>query len=194
MAIHLYNHTAIPTAELRAVLTWAARKVGVPGDVAVKVTPSRGYVSGEANSGWPYLDWLRCHAGKTRTDRQTMHRAGPGYVSLSLPDTPPPYLDAGRAASWVVAHSIRIVSLCLHELAHVRQTRTRLVLRTPRTSSGRRVAWAKRAEEIDAENAIYDTFRVPANARRADDLAEALALAWDAAIRTRTPAERRLAP
>lgn len=167
--IRLYNHTGLPDKPIKDICTWAARKIGLTGDMAVKVNQARWGISGTAHQYWAYIDWLQSRPGRKRTrSRKTVKEFGCYEVGL-----PTRGVDIIRTA-------MRFVEVALHESAHVYQYRNKIYFSSGQSASVRRPVWEKRPIEIDAENRKDDVLRIPANKRRADDLALALALAMEA--------------
>jgi hypothetical protein len=112
-----------------------------------------------------------------------MHKAGPGFYELTVSNMPcKTEVEQRYKQAQIIAVAIRFVEVALHETAHVFQGRNNLGLKCPKTSSGRRIAWAKRPAEIDAENREYEVLQSPVNKVRADDLALALAIAMEETI------------
>lgn len=159
MSILLYNHTTIPDTALRRCLAWAAREMGVEGDVAVKVTSKRnGWGQrGTAYDSWPYLGHLRGDSYKKRAAARKRNGGSEktvglrsGYITLVL------QADQTRSEQ-----ALETLSLMLHEMAHVAQYRdgsgTSLMVRERvNGSSSRRPAHDKRPIEVDAYNREYD--------------------------------------
>jgi hypothetical protein len=79
--IRLYNHCGLPDKPLRDCLTWAARRLGIQGDVCVKLTDNntvKGRWSGLAHDFYPRLAYL---LDKRRVNgRWTDRRKAPGSV------------------------------------------------------------------------------------------------------------------
>lgn len=178
----LYNHTQYDDALLREVFNFAARMNDIEGDVPVKLTHSRAIrAGGLAHGSYPYRKTL---TGKPTTskDRRTL-KCPIGYITMSLPrklERPwvkPEHSDykdrdalALEAAEW-------FVDVAIHEMAHIRQFRTRTATDGHRRDYGkmRRARWASRPCEIDAENAIYEVHENRARNKRRQELALQLA-------------------
>lgn len=176
--IRLYNHTRIPDRPMRDVLTWAAHKIGVRGDVFVKVTVGTRLRAGaHAATGFPYLGFLRGSGSREGSNGKLMGRHS-GYIvcSLPTPENAKPYeLDA---AEW-------FLRVALHEMSHVHDIRegihNQLVRMEQRSFGKRRMAHDSRPCELRAENRVYDALQDSWAKRRADELVIALALAIEAA-------------
>ena len=172
--IRLYNHTRHPDKPIKDILAFAARVIGVRGDVCVKVTRSlRPRPGAYSNRAFPSLGFMR--GTKRRAGRDGILIGDlPGYIVLHLPSS------QGHSAGWLdicewFAHC------ALHEMAHIRQFRENRyhLLRQDeaKRSQGRRMAHDRRPCEIDAENRIYDAMTDNRNDRRRQDLVIALAVA-----------------
>jgi hypothetical protein len=175
--IRLYNHTSYPDAQIRDILTFAARAVGVKGDVPVRVTRGRRLMSGaEAYNSKPYRRTLTSKRGSE--DKRILN-CPRGWVRMSLPD--PKYIKwcgehgstnpALDAAEW-------FTNTAIHEMSHIRDYRERREF--PSTVvRHRRIAHDKRPCEILAENRVDEVITDPAKNRRRQELALALALVME---------------
>ena len=175
--IYLYNHTKHPDAPIKAAVAFAARAIGITGDVHVKVTRSQYAKPGAWAGRWfPYLGFLK-GTKKREGENGKLMGEGKGYVVLSLPKKAPcvynPNTDWLEACWW-------FVHCALHEMAHVLQYRlNRFDALTAREAlpSGRLMAHDKRPVEVDAENQVYDALQDKHKNTRAMDLAIDLAIA-----------------
>ena len=169
--IYLYNHTKHPSAPIKAAVTFAARAIGVKGDVHVKVTRSRSAKPGAWAGQWfPYLGFLKGTSDRSGRNERLMSEE-PGYVVLSLPDKAP---NDWLGASWW------FMECALHEMAHILQFRSHrfgALREREAMSPGRRMAHDKRPVEVDADNQVYDALQDRRRNTRAQDLAIALAIA-----------------
>jgi hypothetical protein len=169
--IKLWNHTPIADAPIRSVLTWAACKVGVPGDVCVKVTGNRyieGRWSGLAHSSYVRIGYLQ---GKTIGHWGEKLAKTYGWFEVAL--------DCGTAArnKREVEYSESFIHTALHEMSHIKDYRGWTPDNDPRTTLGRRIAHDKRPSELRAENRVYDITTDKRNKKRIEELTLALAIA-----------------
>jgi len=174
--IRLYNHAGVDDEPIRAVLTFAASRIGVIGDVAVKVTPNQhvdGRYGGIAYSGFPYISYLQDKPRAKWGGR--MVRTPCGHIEIAFP-----WKDAA-ASKWEIETAQRFLHTALHEMSHVRDYREHGWEPTQRTTNGRRIAHDKRPCELRAENRVYDALQDGWAKRRGDELVLALALAIEAA-------------
>lgn len=175
--IHLYNHTKYPDGPIKAALSFAARAIGVKGDVHVKVTRSKyAKAGGWAGRWFPYLGFMKGTSNREGRNSKLMGEE-PGYVVLSLPDKTPniynPKTDWLEACWW-------FVTTAMHEMGHIAQYRNHrfsALKEGEATPSGRRKAHDKRPVEIDAENQVYDALQDRRKNTRAQDVAIDLAIA-----------------
>jgi hypothetical protein len=171
--IRLYNHTKHPDGPMRDVLTYAARAIGVKGDVCVKVTRSlcprpRAY----AARGFPYSGFM-WGAGDCKGRNSILLGNMPGFVVMSLPNRlTRPGVDWLAACWW-------FMKTALHEMAHVFQFRENIFWKLEeaekRQASGRRQAHDRRPCEIDAENRKDNVLADRRRFARCQELAIALA-------------------
>ena len=178
--IRLYNHTGIDDKPIRGVLTFAASRIGVVGDVAVKVTPNRlvdGHYSGVAQGGFPYISYLQDKPRAKWGGR--MANTPTGYIEIALPGK-----QVAESKQEIEAGQ-QFLHTALHEMSHVLDYREHFYEREPRTANGRRLAHDKRPCELRAENRVYDALQGGWAKRRADELIIALAIAIEAGERGR---------
>lgn len=174
--IKLWNHTPVPDKEIRDILSHAARRIGVKGDVAVKVIPARavnGFL-GFARSGWPYVAWMRCRPRQTYRKRNSpLVKCGRGYIEMAL--------DCRRAVMdrQEIEVAQRFVRTALHEMSHIRDFREGVTDDGPLNARGYRIAHDRRPCEIRAENRVYDAMQGVVARRRIDELALSLAIALE---------------
>jgi hypothetical protein len=173
--IRLFNHTRHQDGPIKAVLSFAARAIGVKEEVCVKVTRSR-HASPEA-----YADLVFPYRGFMKNVKNRKGRNGdllgklPGYAILSLPNSLV-YEDWLDTAEW-------FMHCALHEMAHIRQYREgsygRLRQREMEPSGRRRKRHSARPCEIDAENQEYDVIQDRRKNARRQSLTIALAAALE---------------
>jgi hypothetical protein len=177
--IRLFNHTRHPDAPIRRVLAFAARTIGVGGDVYVKVTPSlRLRPSAYAKRGFPYLGFMRCASDrKGRNGRLLGDKPGFAVLSLTGRRGKVDWLEA----CWWFMHT------ALHEMAHIRQFRENrygiLRLREAEMSRGakRRLRHDARPCEVDAWDQVEDVKKDKRRYLRQQDLTIDLAVAIEEA-------------
>jgi len=173
--IRLYNHTRHPDGPIRDVLTYAARAIGVEGDVCVKVTRSRHHKAGAfAKRGYPYAGFMR---GVDRREGRDGILLGdkPGWIIMSLPNRlSRPGTDWLESCWW-------FMQTALHEMGHVIQFREnvfwKLEMAEKKSRTGRRMAHDRRPCEVDADNRQYDVLNDKRKFNRCQDLAIDLAIA-----------------
>lgn len=165
----LYNHTKYDDALLREIFNFAARANDIKGDVPVKLTHCttlRG--GGLAHGSWPYRKTL---IGKPTTskDKRTL-KCPIGWIEMHLPRDlrwagGDPDGGALTAAEW-------FVDVAIHEMAHIRQFRTRTLTTGLYRDHGkkRRARHDSRPCEIDADNAIYDVHENRARNKRRQEV------------------------
>jgi hypothetical protein len=173
--IRLYNHTSYPDAQIKDILTFAARAVGVKGDVPVRVTRGRRLMSGaEAYNSKPYRRTLTSKRGSE--DRRILN-CPRGWIRMSLPD--PEHVKAwyGRANAALDAAEW-FTNTAIHEMSHIRDYRERREFPSA-VVRHRRIAHDKRPCEILAENRVDEVITDPAKNRRRQELAIALALVME---------------
>jgi hypothetical protein len=176
--IHLYNHTQHPDGPIKDILTFAARVMGVKGDVHVKLTRSQyAKPGGWAGRTFPYLGFMKGTTNREGRNGKLVSDL-PGFVVLSLPNKAPnkhnPKTDWLTACEW-------FVHTALHEMAHIFQYRTnrlgKLLSAEKAYARKRQEAHDKRPVEVDAENLIYDVMQDWQRDLRRQDLAIGLAIA-----------------
>jgi hypothetical protein len=177
--VRLFNHTRHPEASIRRVLAFAARAIGVEGDVYVKVTPSQRLRPGAyAKRGFPYLGFMR--SASDRDGRNgAMLGERPGYAVLSLASRRGKKVDWLEACWW-------FMHTALHEMAHIRQFRENkygmLRLREAQASGGwRRMRHDARPVEVDAEAQVKAVKKDRRKYLRQQDLTIDLAMAIEEA-------------
>jgi hypothetical protein len=175
--IRLYNHTKHPDGPIRDVLTYAARAIGVEGDVCVKVTRSlRPRPRAYAKRGFPYSGFMRGTGGREGRDGILLGDV-PGFVVMSLPTRiSRPGIDWLDACWW-------FMETALHEMGHVLQFRQntfcKLQMAEKRHPSGRRQSHDQRPCEIDADNRQYDVLNNRQKHARCQELAINMAIAME---------------
>lgn len=175
LKITLFNKTNYPDRDLRKLLRFAGRVIGVKGEVVVKVTT--GAPQGGFEPGFPFLWHLttkRIPRGDKRRGKMIGSRSG--WVKMSIPrpvfkrhftrtEAPPDALVTAWGGRYVFKSesdaalkmfASRSVHVALHEFAHVAQYREGARFDQPETPTGRRIRHGKRPIEVDAENRIYD--------------------------------------
>jgi hypothetical protein len=126
--IKLWNHTSYADEHLRALLALAGRRIGVKGDVAIKVTLSHSVCSsGEAHRGVPYLGFLR---GKAY--RKQLANVPFGWFAIRIGK---PSAIAGRE----IEAARDFYETALHEMAHIKDFRAGTYIPTPQYGA-RRIA------------------------------------------------------
>jgi hypothetical protein len=168
MPIKLFNKTPYDDEVLQQFLSFAHRAMGLKGTTAVKVTCNQTmHCSGEAHDGQPYL-WHLKPKRVAESRRYTIPKGiDYGYVVLKIPH--PKALVPG----FVKDIASEVLSVALHEFAHVKDYRTNSWTYRSRqfngttTPSGRRVAWNKRPCEISAIDQTDEVLRkIQRNPRR----------------------------
>jgi len=173
--IRLYNHTRHPDDPMRDVLTYAARAIGVKGDVCVKVTRSlRSKPGAYAKRGFPYSGFMRGVGGREGRDAILVGNT-PGYAVMSMPNRlTRPGTDWLEACWW-------FMKTALHEMAHVFQFRENIFWKLEQAEtkhpSGRRMDRKRRPCEIDANNRRDEVLSDRRKYARCQDLVIALAAA-----------------
>jgi hypothetical protein len=150
--IRLFNHTKCPDGPIKDFLAFAARVIGVKGQVCVKVNRARcPRLLAHARKDFPYEGYMRGTSDRKGRNGRLLGDL-PGYIILVLPD--------GDGSSGWQEVCEWFGHCCLHEMAHIRQCRegrySKLREEEARRSPGRRMAYALRPVEIDAENQVYD--------------------------------------
>jgi len=176
--ITLFNRTRHPDAAIKEVVAFAARAIGVKGDVAVKVTRSQcTKPNAVAFRGFPYRGFMKGTSDRKGRNGDLVGER-PGYVILSLPPR------EGRTTGWLDICEW-FMECALHEMAHIRQFREnrywRLREAERRQSPGRRMAHDRRPCEIDAEDRAYEVMQDKKKDRRRQDLVIAMAVALEEA-------------
>lgn len=162
MSVRLYNRTKHDSAILRKVLNYAARRVGVHGEVVVLVTTSRRIVSGEMHQNFPYVGYLKgwCYHTEEEKHRYRRRMIGrlAGWYEIRL-QAPKPWRGPANAR-YDASEFLRIA---MHESAHVADFREGrfhgpqgLLSGEQRDSAGRRLAHDRRPVEISARNRTED--------------------------------------
>lgn len=180
MGVRLFNQTRHPNRVLRQALVYAARRIGVPGEIVVLVKPARPHVHGMMHQGFPFLGylkrWSRAKRARSRSDMRLLGRSA-GWYEIWLPEP-----RSGRVhhlAHWLAD---RFVEVAMHESAHVRDFRTIRdadFMRTERHPSGRRVAYDQRRAEISANNQTEDALPT---SRRGKERREAIVASITASL------------
>ena len=180
--VRLFNHTRHPDAPIRRVLAFAARAIGVRGDVYVKVTPSQRLRPGAyAKRGFPYLGFMRSSSGRRGRNGDILLGERPGYAVLSL--------ASGRGRTDWLEACWWFMQTALHEMAHIRQFRENkygiLRLKETRMSGGlkRRMRHDARPVEVDAWDQVEQVRGDRRRYLRQQDLAIDLAVAIEEAER-----------
>jgi hypothetical protein len=178
--VRLFNHTRHPEAPIRRVLEFAARTIGVEGDVYVKVTPSQRLRPGAyAKRGFPYLGFMRSASDRDGRNGEMLGEKS-GYIVLSLMSR------RGRKVDWLEA-CWWFMHTALHEMAHVLQYRENkycmLRLKEAQISGGlkRRMRHDARPVEVDAEDRVEDVKKDRRRYLRQQDLTIDLAMAIEEA-------------
>jgi len=180
--IRLYNHTQVGDKPLRAILTFAASRIGVTGDVAVKVVPKQlieGRFGGMAYSGFAYLSYLQDRPRAKWGGR--MASTPIGHVEIAFP------WKQATESKLEIETAQRFLHTALHEMSHVRDYREHVWEPTPRTAKGRRITHDKRPCELRAENRVYDALQDRWAKRRSDELIIALAISTEVAGKVSVP-------
>ena len=174
--IHLFNHTRCPDRPIRDILVFAARAIGVKGNVCVKVIHfRRGRREAYASSVFPYRGFMRGARDRRGRNGQLLGDL-PGYVVVSIRSrrkhSPrPEWLDICE----------QFAHCAMHEMAHIRQFRENryFLLRQEevRLSPGFRMPHDHRPCEVDAENQVSEAMRHMRKNLRMQDLVIALAIA-----------------
>ena len=170
--IRLFNHTQHKDRPLRRALSFAARTIGVKGDVCVKVTRSlKPRPAGHANRLFPYVGYMRGTSDRKGRNGRLLGNS-PGFITVSLPNQ----LKRPKATDWLDVAKW-FMHVAMHEMAHVRQFRENryswLRQQEAFRKAGRRMKHNSRPCEVDAENQIYDVCRNRRkDARRQDEVIE----------------------
>lgn len=117
MIVKLFNFSALPTKELRALLHYAARQAGCEGPVVTKVNRGGSRCHGEANKAWCVYEWYtsrkpRDRYGELKYDRSTQTNGG--FVTL-WPFT----VNGWRKPADPLACAESLFKLAVHEYQHV---------------------------------------------------------------------------
>jgi len=174
--IRLFNHTRHQDGPIRAVLSFAARAIGVREEVCVNVTRSR-HASPEAYADlvFPYRGFMKGTGDREGRNGDLLGKL-PGYAVLSLPNFLILREDWLDTAEW-------FMHCALHEMAHIRQYREGsyggLRRKEMEPFGRRRKRHSARPCEIDAENQEYDVIQDRRKNARRQDLVVALALALE---------------
>lgn len=160
--IRLYNKTKYSGEVLKTILTYAQRKLGVKGDVVVKVNEQHRRLgsSGVAHNSWPYK-WHLTKKRCSEKQRYTMIGKEQGWFEISLPSPKLIHTLKDRKKNLEITSAEYFYEIALHEMAHILDYRSYKSFKVERTPSGRRIAHDKRQIEISAENIIYDNKKKP---------------------------------
>lgn len=162
MSVKLYNLSNLPDEPLRSIITAAKLCAGAQGDVVVKVTRGGRRTRSYAQSCRSVYRWALSRRSTTKTNeyRQRAVLTDGGWIVLQplwcyRYNTVPDGLLSCTAIDGL-ATAQRLFETAIHEFAHIIQFQTRSVRFATRGESGRRPAWGKRPEEIDAINRTDD--------------------------------------
>ena len=175
--IKLYNHSKVQDEPIRKALTWAARMIGVPGDIYVKVTGNmyvKGKFAGLAFLGYPRVSYLQNKPRSKWTNVWCDWGNNIGFVEMAFGLQP-------SIAKRELNEARYFLELALHEFSHILDFRTGKHDDTPRNRAGRRIAHDKRPCELRADDRVYNTLEAKRNRERVDELVLNLALAIEEA-------------
>lgn len=150
----LYNKTKCPDEILRPLLVAAGKSVGArTGKVIVKVTQSQSQCSRGLTSGHTFVyNWhlRRKRLKKKKNHGHTIYTDG-GWFRISLP---------AKSRFGNYSNAKNFYEVAQHEWSHIKHQQQNIYQYTPRTPSGRRVAWGDRPCEIAAMNSVNDAKKV----------------------------------
>jgi len=173
----LYNKTKCPNNILRPLLVAAGKSVSArTGNVVVKIT--QGYYAhsrrGHAVECWGVQTWhLKGRRRKGRPYKQGYIDTDGGWFQISLPGQVVCSFYKGQP-QWII-YAESFYETAQHEWSHIKDFQNNRRFNTPRTTSGRRVAWRDRPVEISAENHVAEAKKIS----NLDDMILELALYFE---------------
>ena len=188
----LYNKTKCPDEILKPLLVAAGKSVGArTANVVVKVTQGQ---YGHSCKGMSYnhfavYTWhLWGRKKKERKYRKGSIRTDSGWFEITLPgNLHTCFVNAefdkekGIVVGEVnhIGHAENFYKTAQHEWGHIKDYQDGTYTRTPRTSSGRRIAWTDRPCEQAAMNRVEDAKKI----KGIDDLILNLAIYFESCAR-----------
>ena len=175
-----YNKTRCPDKILKPLLVAAGKSVGVrTGKVVVKITQGQGLSSnGRVYSAPLVYSWhlrkLKCRRNPNNNNLGQLIRTDGGWIEITLPKLKCPEIMKCFSAD-AITLAERFYKTAQHEWAHIKDNQDHSVLPSPRTPTGRRVAWADRPVEISAINQVEEAKQIS----NLDDMILELALYFE---------------